>query len=221
MLARRVDAVGLQQLHHAQRRARHKARLAVHQPSGVHRMEAIHVLVRVDQPQHARLVQMPRQRQLHQDAVDRRVRIEPLHRLLERLLRAVFLQADYSGADAGLDAAVFLVAHVHLARRVLAHQNNRQMRRHALRDHRLCALRNLFLKCLCNRTAVDQRRRHGHSSSLCLNISAPSSATPTALSPESSGLAKQRRQSSLRFFARAVSISRSSRDEATPPASSA
>ena len=221
MLARRIDAVGLQQLHHAQRRARHEARLTVHQPAGVHRMEPVDVLVRIDQPQYARLVKVLRQRQLHQNAVDGRVRIEPLHRLLEFLLRAVFLQPDHGGADAGLDAAVLLVAHVHLARRVLAHQHDRQMRRHALRDHRLRALRNLLFECLCDRTAVDQRRRHGHSSSLCLNISAPSSATPTALSPESSGLAKQRRQSSLRFFARAVSISRSSRDEATPPASSA
>ena len=58
------------------RRARHQRVEAGRKPAGVHRMEAVDVLGRVDRLDHPRRVDLRRQRQLDQDPVDLRVGVE-------------------------------------------------------------------------------------------------------------------------------------------------
>ena len=50
---------------------------AGHEPPGIHRMEAVDVLGRIDGLDHGLGVDLWRQRKLHQDAVDLRIGIEP------------------------------------------------------------------------------------------------------------------------------------------------
>ena len=68
-----LDVVAHQQLLNAVRRAGQEPRPALHDAAHVLRMKGIDVLQRVDGVQHARVVDLLRQRQLHQDAVDRLV----------------------------------------------------------------------------------------------------------------------------------------------------
>ena len=63
--------------HAAERRARHQARQPAGEPAGIERMESVHVLVRIDGGDDLVGVDLRRQRQLHQNAVDLRVGIEP------------------------------------------------------------------------------------------------------------------------------------------------
>ena len=64
------------QPHAAERRARHQRRQAARQPPDIERVEAVHVLGRVDGGDDLVCVDLRRQRQLHQDAVDVGVGVE-------------------------------------------------------------------------------------------------------------------------------------------------
>ena len=58
------------------RACRGETGLAGHQRAGVADMEAVHVFVGRDRLDHLVRVDLRRQRQLHQDAVDARIRVE-------------------------------------------------------------------------------------------------------------------------------------------------
>ena len=81
----RVGAAGLdprveQQLADAQRRAGDEPRTALRQQAEVLRVEAVHVLQRRDPLDDRPLVDLPRQGHLDEDAVHRRVGVEPVDR---------------------------------------------------------------------------------------------------------------------------------------------
>ena len=57
-------------------------------------MEPVHVLVRRDGVRHALLVDLPRERELHEDPVDRVVRVELVDEREDVRLRGVLGQPD-------------------------------------------------------------------------------------------------------------------------------
>ena len=126
------DVVAQQQLLDAVRRAGQEPRPALHDPAHVLGMEGVDVLQRIDGLEHPRLVDLLRQRQLHQDAVDRRVAVQPVDQGRAARRSVVSAGGRWSWlVDAGLLAGLLLVAHVDLAGRILAHQHGRQTGRHA------------------------------------------------------------------------------------------
>ena len=76
VLADEILAGLREQAHAAVRRARTQHRALQHQPADVVRMEAVDVLARIDALGHALRIDLLRQRQLHQDAVDRGIGVE-------------------------------------------------------------------------------------------------------------------------------------------------
>ena len=71
-----LDAVFVEEREHAERRPRHVRRRAREEQPGVDGMEAVDVLDRIDGADHAALVDLRRQRQLDEDAVDRVVGVQ-------------------------------------------------------------------------------------------------------------------------------------------------
>ncbi len=126
-----LGAVGLhpgplQQFEDAVRGAGQEAGLAEQHLAHVHRVEAVHVLGRVDGEQHLGLVDVARQGQLHEDAVDGRVLVVPVDAGKQFRLGGVRRQGHLLGVDAeGVGGAV-LGRHVRLGGRVLAHQDRHQ-----------------------------------------------------------------------------------------------
>ena len=89
-------------------------------------MEAIDVLARIDPIQDAPIVDLARERQLDQDAMDRRVGIQSVDRLEESRLRDVGREPVDRAVHAGGLAGVPLVANVDPAGGVVAHEDDRE-----------------------------------------------------------------------------------------------
>ena len=90
------------------------------------RVEAIHVLARVDGAHDGAFVDVLRRRALDQDAVDGGIGIELGHQRQEFLLRGVFGQFVLHGVQAQVLAFLVLAAHVGAGCGVIAHQHHRQ-----------------------------------------------------------------------------------------------
>tara|TARA_B100001123_G_scaffold14181_2_gene16141 strand:- start:4952 stop:5218 length:267 start_codon:yes stop_codon:yes gene_type:complete len=86
-------------------------------------METIDVLGRVDSHQHARLVNLRRERKLNQNPVDGRIRIELLHEHQQLGLRSISRKGDLAGVETEITGIPILHAYVDLARGILAHQH--------------------------------------------------------------------------------------------------
>ena len=67
------DVIGVEQLDHAERRARVEPGHVAREPAGAQDREAVDVLVRVDQLDQRHRIEMLRERQLQQDPGDLRV----------------------------------------------------------------------------------------------------------------------------------------------------
>ena len=102
-----------------------------------------------------------RQRQLNQDAVDLAVGIEPVHERQDLFLRRRRRQRVVEGAHPGLERLARLAADIDLACRIVADEHDREpgphMRRVESRDRRGDA----GAEPLGDRRAVDDPRRHG------------------------------------------------------------
>ena len=137
----KVNPRAADHLHCALGCARNHARLSAHHPPRVEQVEAVHILFRRDNRQRCRLIEVFRQGQLHQNAVDGVVRIQTGYQLLQFVLRCRFGQIDGHGVNADLITPDALVAHINLAGWVCADENHRQSRRDALfaqARHPLC-----------------------------------------------------------------------------------
>ncbi len=127
-LAIHAFAGGLEQFDHAVGCARPQHRQALRQAAEVVGVEAVDVLVRADALDHQGAVDVLGQRQLHQDAVDALVGIEPVDLGQQRLLRHLGVEVHRHRADAhGLGAAP-LVAHIDFGSRIGADQHGGQGR---------------------------------------------------------------------------------------------
>ncbi|MCY1431460.1 hypothetical protein D9M71_474280 [compost metagenome] len=92
-------------------------------------MEAVHILVRANALEQQRGVQVCRQRQLQQDAVDGRVVIEAVDQLGQGLLRGFAGQVERLRNEADLFAVLALVRDIDLGGGVGADQDHCQARR--------------------------------------------------------------------------------------------
>ena len=146
--------------HRAGRRAGHErpAHLADRKQADIDRMEAVDVLLRVDRLEHPRRTDVPGQRQLHQNAVHRRIGVERLdereqfgfarlggERVLHRM-KAAALGGSALAGDIGL------------ARRVFADEHDREARRHAALGQRSRLCRDRLDHALRHRLAVEHER---------------------------------------------------------------
>ena len=150
------DAAAHQQLLHALRRAGQEPRPALHQPADVLRMKRVDVLRRAHGQQHAVRIDLRRQRQLHQDAVDRLVLVQLGDQLEQLVGRGARRQAVQLAFDADRLARLALVADVDFAGRIVAHEHRGQARHDAVvlneLDHLLGQLRaNLLGQAACRR----------------------------------------------------------------------
>ena len=124
--------------------------------AGVHRVEAVYVLDRVDRTDDLRLVDPCRQGQLDEQAVDRVVRVELRHRLEHLCLARGLRQADVSGADPDLLRGLVLGADVDVGGGVVAHEHRREADAAELGDLRL----HLLADARGKRLPVHDRRCH-------------------------------------------------------------
>ena len=117
-----------QQFTDPQRRARHEPRRTDREEADVERVKAVDVLQGIDPLDDGRLVDLLGQRQLHQDAVDRRIVVQSVDRgeqfglgsRREAAERVPFIPAALQAAS--------LVADVDLAGRIVADQHDGQAR---------------------------------------------------------------------------------------------
>ena len=127
LAGKRVAERPFQQNHAAGRRARqHRAPVATHEPPGIDRMQAVDVLFRPDRLDHRRLVEMRRQRQLHQDAMDRRIGVERLHDRQQVRLAGFRRQRLLHRMEAEFGRLLALAGDIDGARRIVADQHHRQ-----------------------------------------------------------------------------------------------
>jgi hypothetical protein len=127
-LALRVDAVVVEHHHHPERRAGAHDALAEQEIADVPGMEAVDIEARVDRVEDLALVDVVRQRQLDEDAVDARVRVQLRHEAEELLLGRLRRQVLPQREDADLLAGLLLVAHVDAARGVVADEDGGEAR---------------------------------------------------------------------------------------------
>ena len=131
--AAQVAAGFVQQAHAAAGRAGREYLDALHQAADVFAVEAIHVLDRVNRVDHRRLVDVRRQWQLHEDAVDRRIGIQLRKQVQHLRLAGILRQPVFQGANPDFLGPQQFIAHVDVAGRVIAHQQYRQGRVDLLR----------------------------------------------------------------------------------------
>ena len=106
--------------------AGHDAFRAGEHMAGVDQVEAVHVLFRQDLRQGGVLVQVLRQRQLHQDAVDSGIVIQGVDGGFQLFLGGFRRHIDGAGIHADFRAAVALVADIDFAGRIVADQDDGQ-----------------------------------------------------------------------------------------------
>ena len=89
-------------------------------------MKTVHILGWVDAVQHLLAVDMAGQGKLHQNPVHGLVSVEFFHQRQQIGLGRVGVELVLEGLKAHLHRLLGLVAHIYLARRILAHQHHRQ-----------------------------------------------------------------------------------------------
>ena len=165
MLAADLDAGALDQLQATPGRRGTKTVQPRHQPAGGQHREAVDILARRDGLDHAVRIDVRRQGQLHQDAVDGRIGVQgrdagqqlglgQVRRVLfEHRMQTVFLAGPH------------LVAHVDGTRRVVADDDHRQARAVAARGQGSRPAMDIRANGLGEPGAVDQLSSHRASSS--------------------------------------------------------
>ncbi|MDF3009544.1 MAG: hypothetical protein K0S03_340 [Burkholderiales bacterium] len=139
--ARHRDAGMLEQAHHAGRRAGHEPGRAGNEGAEVHGVEAVDVLGGRNQRKYARRIDVARQRQLHQDAVDCGIGIERLDSLQQFGLADRCLELEDLRLHPGFLAGERLVADVDARGRIVAGEDHGEAGPYAA----LRKMRNAFL----------------------------------------------------------------------------
>ena len=135
-------------------------------------METVDILARVDAVDELRGIAAIGQRQLHQDAVDSGVGVEPVDQRQQFGIAGIRRQVEVDGADTDLFRRSALVAHVHAGSRVAADQHHRQAwtglaRSDACVDLRLQVVEQILGNALAIEDAGVGRSRHGHGEGRC------------------------------------------------------
>ena len=151
-----LDAVLVEQPHHAERGGGDERRPAQVEQAGVGGMESVDVLRRVERLDRHRLVEVLRQRRLDEDAVDRVVVVQLLDHRDQLLLRDVRRKPPVVGADPDLLRRLVLAADVDVRRGIVADEHGCEADVAELGDVR----RDLGPHLRRERPAVHDRRRH-------------------------------------------------------------
>ena len=160
------DARAAKQFHASRGRARQNPFFSRQQPAGVQGMKTVRVLFRQNGAQDFRLVQMPRQGQLHQHRVHGGVLIQGVNFPKDFLPGNALIQANHSGFDSRPFAGAAFIAHVDFAGRIVARQNHRQARDDSLLPQSLSAKPHFLRDFRGDGLSVDELR-HGCVSSVC------------------------------------------------------
>ncbi len=119
-------------------------------------MKAVHVLPRIDAPDDGVGVDLLGERHLHENAVDRGIGVELVHVREQLVLGRGGGQANRQAVHPRLLRGLPLAAHVHRARRVLAHEHDGESRTHAARDERRRVARHFGADVARDGRAVDE-----------------------------------------------------------------
>ena len=150
-----------EQAHAAGRRARGEARAPLGDTTEVVGVQPVDVLVRRDGGDHRVGVEAARQRQLHQDAVHRRIRAEARDQLEERGLGGVGGQAVIGGGDADLAGVLGLGLDVHGGGGIVADEHDGETGGDAAPGEGGGAHADLVFDLGRDQLAVEDRRGHG------------------------------------------------------------
>jgi len=94
-------------------------------------MKSIDVFQRIDGVQNDRLVDLPGQRQLHQDSMHFGIGVELCHQFEELRLGRLRRQRLLRSGHPGLFTPFALAAHINSARRIISDEHDRQVRSHS------------------------------------------------------------------------------------------
>jgi hypothetical protein len=126
------------------------------------RVETVHVLARIDPVDQPARVRDARQRQLDQDAVDLGIGIELVDQLQQLAFSGAGRHVVIESLDAHLLRRTALVAHVHGAGRVAAHQDHGQSGAGLAGVHaRVDPLLELVQEILGDTAAIEDAGGHG------------------------------------------------------------
>ena len=128
VLAAKLVANRFEHLHAAVGRAGPEAGHAGHQRAGTGDVKTVHVLGRRDGFDHLLRVDVRRQRQLHQDAVNGRVGVQRGNARQQRRFAHIGVVLLEDRMQAAVFTGLDLVAHIDLGRRVFADQDHGQAR---------------------------------------------------------------------------------------------
>ena len=128
VLAGRIVSGAEQNLLDAGRSAGQESGFALQHPALADGMETVHILARINSLDGVGLVQVSRQGQLYQYAVEGAICIEGVDEGGQLLLGGVVGQPESFGEDAHVFTGAALVAHVHLGSRVVTNQHGSQPR---------------------------------------------------------------------------------------------
>ena len=158
----RLQTAALQQLDHAVGRAGPHRRYAQREAADVVGMEPVDILVRVDRLDDRLLVDVRRQWHLHEDPVDRVVRVQAFDQLGQLRLRGRGGQVVADRNDSAFLAGRALVADIDLGCVVVAYQDDRQARSPPSTGRELIrSLAYFAADVLGDLFSVDDRGGHG------------------------------------------------------------
>ena len=150
-----------QQLDDAVGRRRLEGGLASHHHADVPGVQAVDVLLGRHGALHLELAEPRGHRQLHDDAVDLRIAVQPAQRREQLAFGHVGRQVDLLASDAHVGACLVLRAHVDARGLVVAHEDGGQARGHALVGERVHPLGYLRADLRGNGPAVQDPGGHG------------------------------------------------------------
>src|SRR5690606_18913286 len=119
-----VDTSAFQQRHDAFRRAGAQQGHALGKPADIVGMEAVYILVWTNALEQLRRIQMPRQRQLYEDAINKRIFIELVDQRQQLFLLGLGWQVMRRGFEADFLAVPALVRHIYLRGRIGTYENH-------------------------------------------------------------------------------------------------
>ena len=103
-----------QQFHNARRRAGGKREIADHDPADIDRVKSVHILCGINGEKNLFFIEMSRQRQLHENAVHRRVGVKACNQCKQLRFARIGGERMHIRANADLLACAVLVAHIDL-----------------------------------------------------------------------------------------------------------
>ena len=145
----------LQQGEDSKRSSRDETRHTQRHSTHIHGMEAIHILAIVYRHGNLLLVDVLRQRQLHDETIHVSILVELIYTQQKLLLSNILLKTDQRRFESALFACQHLVLHIGFAATIVAHQHSHQMWLFASCGYNLShLLGNLFLNSGCCRLSV-------------------------------------------------------------------